>query len=115
MHDAATPALPHGPLAPHFAGPFVVLKQTARNAFPLDLPETARRAHVHDVFNVSQLKKYHPATPKIDSLESDADSLGNRDESSGLENAEPGTDQPHLPPDELHRVLEQSAHEPCQP
>ena len=92
MHDAATLSA---------SGHFVVLKQTARHA------------HVHDIFNVSQLKK--SATPKIDSLESDADSLGNRDESSGLENAEPGTDQPHLPPDELHRVLEQSAHEPCQP
>ena len=76
QHDAATlSALPRGP--------FVVLKQTARNAFHLALPEAARRAQVHDVFNVRQLKKYHSATPKIDSLESEADSLGDCDESSG--------------------------------
>ena len=49
---------------------------------------TARRAHVHDVSNVIQLKKYHSATPTIDSLESEADSLGNWNESSGLENAD---------------------------
>ena len=53
-------ALPHGPLAPHFAGPFAVLKQTARNAFQLDLPETARRAHC----TVSKLKTYHSSTPQ---------------------------------------------------
>ena len=115
-HDAATlSALLRGPLAPHFAGPFVVLKQTARNAFQLDLHETTRRAHVHDVFNVSQPKKYHSAPPKIDSLESDADSLGNWDKSSCLDTAEPATDQPPVPPDEVHRVLEPSAADPRQP
>ena len=55
----------------------MVLKQTAHNAFQLDFPDAASCANVHDVFNVSQLKEYHPATPKIDSIESDADSLGN--------------------------------------
>ena len=59
--------------------PFVVLKQTAPNAFQLDLPAFARRAHGHDVFNGSQLKKNHGATPKIDFLESDADPLGDWD------------------------------------
>ena len=88
-------ALPHGPLAPHFAGPFAVLKQTARNAFQLDLPETARRAHVQP--------KSHTC-PKIDSLKSYADSLGNWDEPSGLDNVKPGTDQPPLPHDEAQRV-----------
>ena len=71
----------------------------ALSAFQLDLPGTARRANVHRGFNVSQLKKYHYATPKIDSIKSGADSTGNWDESSGLENAEPGTDQPPLPSD----------------
>ena len=104
-------ALTRGPLAPHFAGPFVVLKQNARNAFHLDLPETASSAHAHDVCNVSQPKKCHSSTHKIDSLESGTDSRGKWDESSGLENAVTGTDQPPLPHDELHRVLERSAFE----
>ena len=69
-HDAATLShLPRGPLSPHFAGPFVVQKKIANNAFQLKLPRKALSAKVHDVFNVAQLKKYHSATPRMDSLE----------------------------------------------
>jgi len=54
MHDAATlSVIPRVPLASQVAGHFVVLKQTARNAVQLDLPEAASRAQVHDNFNVS--------------------------------------------------------------
>jgi len=46
-HDTATlSAIPRGSLAPHFAGHVVVLKQTARNAFQLDLPESTIRAYI---------------------------------------------------------------------
>ena len=97
-YGSTTPsALPRGPSAPHFAGHFVVLKQTARKAFQRDLPETACCAHTDDVCNDRQRKTYHTATPKIDSLESYF--LGNWDESSALDTAEPGTDQPPVLPD----------------
>ena len=69
-----------------------------------DVPDTAQRGNVHDVFNVSQFKKYHFATPKIESIESNAESLGDWDESLTT-----------LQPQELYRVLELSATEPCQP
>ena len=116
-HDAATlSALPRGTLAPHFAGPFVVLQQTASNAFQLDLPDVSGRAHVHDVFvNVNQLKTYRSATPKIDSLESNVDYIGNWDDSLGLESAKAGTDQHPLPPFEVHGVLAPRAPEPRAP
>ena len=69
-HDAASLShLSRGPLFPHFAGPFVVMKKVANHAFQLELPKKALSAKVHDVFNVSQLKKLHSTTPRMDSLE----------------------------------------------
>ena len=57
---------PRGPLAPHFTGPFKVLRAISENAFQIELPEKLKRAKVHDVFNVNHLKLYSTATPKLD-------------------------------------------------
>ena len=40
----------------------------SENAYKLKLPEHLLRAKVHDVFNISHLRKYHSTTPKIDAL-----------------------------------------------
>jgi hypothetical protein len=45
-----------GKLAPRYVGPFKVLKRYGEVAYQLELPKSL--SGVHDVFYVSQLKKY---------------------------------------------------------
>jgi hypothetical protein len=45
-----------GKLSPRFIGPFQILKRVGEVAYQLELPD--HLADVHDVFHVSQLKKY---------------------------------------------------------
>jgi hypothetical protein len=45
-----------GKLAPRYIGPFPILKKCGTVAYKLDLPPSLAR--VHDIFHVSQLKKY---------------------------------------------------------
>ena len=44
-----------GKLAPRYIGPFKILERRGEVAYQLELPESL--SGVHDVFNVSQLKK----------------------------------------------------------
>jgi hypothetical protein len=43
-------------LAPRFIGPFKILKKRGELAYQLELPP--QLSDVHDVFHISQLKKY---------------------------------------------------------
>jgi hypothetical protein len=45
-----------GKLAPRYVGPFKILERRSEVAYQLELPESL--AGVHDVFHVSQLRKY---------------------------------------------------------
>ena len=45
-----------GKLAPRFIGPFCIVARRGTVAYQLDLPEEL--SDVHDVFHVSQLRKY---------------------------------------------------------
>jgi hypothetical protein len=63
-----------GKLAPHYIGPFLILEKCGTVAYKLDLPPSL--AGVHDIFHMSQLKKYLKAPvdvvlPKETLLEAD--------------------------------------------
>ena len=45
-------------LSPHFIGPFQILKRTRLVPFQIALP--LHLSNLHNVFHVSQLRKYHP-------------------------------------------------------
>ena len=54
----------------YYAGRFSVIVKIGFNAFKLELIMDLSELKVHNVFNVSQLKKYHSATTLIDQWES---------------------------------------------
>jgi hypothetical protein len=63
-----------GKLAPHYIGPFPILKKCGTVAYKLDLPSSLDG--VHDIFHVSQIKKCLKAPmdivlPKVTSLKAD--------------------------------------------
>jgi hypothetical protein len=63
-----------GKLAPHYIGPFPILKKCGTVAYKLDLPPSL--AGVHSIFHVSQLKKCLKAPvdvvlPEVTPLEAD--------------------------------------------
>jgi hypothetical protein len=63
-----------GKLAPRYIRPFLILKKCGTMAYKLDLPPTM--AGVHDIFHMSQLKKYLKAPvnivlPEVTLLEAD--------------------------------------------
>jgi hypothetical protein len=63
-----------GKLAPRCIGPFPILKKCGAVAYKLDLPPSL--AEVHNIFHVSQLKKYLKAPvdivlPEVTTLEAD--------------------------------------------
>ncbi|XP_059663370.1 uncharacterized protein LOC132309034 [Cornus florida] len=47
-----------GKLAPRYIGPFEIIQRVCEEAYRLALP--LQFSHVHDVFHVSMLRKYHP-------------------------------------------------------
>jgi hypothetical protein len=63
-----------GKLAPRYIGPFPILGKCGNIAYKLELPPSL--SGVHDIFHVSQLKKYLKAPmdvvlPKVSPLETD--------------------------------------------
>jgi hypothetical protein len=63
-----------GKLAPRYIGPFLILEKCGTVAYNLDLPPSL--AGVHDIFHVSQLKKFLKAPvdillPEVTPLEVD--------------------------------------------
>jgi hypothetical protein len=63
-----------GKLAPRYIRPFPILKKCGSMVYKLDLPPSL--AGVHDIFHISQLKKYLKAPmdvmlPEVTSLEND--------------------------------------------
>ena len=52
-----------GKLSPRFIGPFEILKRIGKVAYELALPPNLQ--HIHNVFHVSMLRKYHPDASHI--------------------------------------------------
>ena len=70
-----------GKLAPRFVGPFPVLEQIGNLAYKVELPE--KMAGVHNVFHVSQLRKFvHDpditiSPDQLDDIEVEPEAVGN--------------------------------------
>jgi hypothetical protein len=63
-----------GKLSPHYIGPFPIIEKCGKVAYKLELPSSL--VGVHDIFHVSQLKKYLKAPmdvvlPEVAPLEID--------------------------------------------
>ena len=71
-----------GKLAPRFVGPFPVVEAIGNLAYRVDLPE--KMAGVHNVFHVSQLRKFvHDpdmtiSPDQLDDVEVEPEAVGNR-------------------------------------
>ena len=71
-----------GKLAPRFVGPFPVLELVGNLAYRIDLPE--KMAGVHNVFHISQLRKFvHDpdvtiSPDQLDDIEVEPEAVGNR-------------------------------------
>ena len=71
-----------GKLAPRFVGPFPVLELVGNLAYRIDLSE--KMAGVHNVFHVSQLRKFvhDPSVAisldRLDDIEVESEAVGNR-------------------------------------
>ena len=52
-----------GKLSPRFIGPFEILKRVEKVAYELALPPNLQ--HIHNMFHVSMLRKYHPDASHI--------------------------------------------------
>ena len=52
-----------GKICPRFIGPFEILKRIGKVAYELALPPNLQ--HIHNVFYVSMLRKYHPDASHI--------------------------------------------------
>ena len=52
-----------GKLSPRFIGPFEILKRVGKVAYELALPPNLQ--HIHNVFHVSMLRRYHPDVSHI--------------------------------------------------
>ena len=96
---------------PYYAGPFRVIENVGANAFKLELTMELLERKVRNVFNVSQLKKYHSATPFLNQVESadlppedelpadEPDDIADEDEPDACPPpAKPATPQAHPPP-----------------
>ena len=52
-----------GQLAPRFTGPFEIIERVGPLAFRLDLPP--HLSDIHNVFNMSKLRKYEPDPSQV--------------------------------------------------
>ncbi|XP_057540637.1 uncharacterized protein LOC130818482 [Amaranthus tricolor] len=52
-----------GNLSPRFIGPYEILERVGKVAYRLTLPNSLEK--VHDVFHMSQLKRYHAAASHV--------------------------------------------------
>ena len=57
----------HGKLSPRFIGPYEILERVGKMAYRLALPNSLEK--VHDVFHVSQSKRYFAVTSHVLDLE----------------------------------------------
>ena len=87
-HPAQSLWADRGPLMPYFAGPFEVVRRVSPNAYQLRLPPEVK-SRIHDVFNVSQLRKYHSNTPLLDAREAAAQPGEEHDEAQVMAPDEP--------------------------
>ena len=53
----------HGKLSPRFIGPYEILERVGKMVYRLALPNSFEK--VHNVFHVSQLKRYFAATSHL--------------------------------------------------
>ena len=84
-----------GPLEPYYAGPYKVIEKVGPNSFRVRLPAKARINRVHDVFNITSLKKYHSETVLLDVVDpppvppDNADDEADADDEEDVERDDP--------------------------